>query len=154
MSSGRVGHASVASEPTFACQPGPAVQARPATPRPRPPRHSGPEVVVDGARGLRRLYMANGPTRHTVPHGPCLIGPRAWPSAQAWPYGPISMLGQPTKHGQNHRPCQPVACYPLYSQFHKHITVHSFIIHTFTVHINTISQFLTFTKSKSKTCLI
>jgi hypothetical protein len=29
----RVGHASVASEPTFACQPGPAVQARPGQQR-------------------------------------------------------------------------------------------------------------------------
>ena len=46
----RVGHASVASEPAFACQPGPAVQSRPATPR---SGRGGGCFAFAGARGLR-----------------------------------------------------------------------------------------------------
>ena len=62
------------------------------------------------ANGLPRLGpIANEPTWHVVPPGPCLTGPRAWPLAQAWPHRAIFVLGRHEKHGHFHRPCQPEA---------------------------------------------
>ena len=56
--------------------------------------------------------IANGRAWHAVPPGPCLIGPRAWPSAQAQHYGPFFVPCRPAKPDQNYGPCQPTARYP------------------------------------------
>jgi len=107
------------------------------------------------------VYMANGPVRHGT--GPCQHGPIAnGPARHALSHGPCLR----PRHGPMGRfPCRAgprsttritgrASPWPVTLCIHKQITVHSFIIHTFTVHINTSSQFLTFTKSKSKTYLI
>ena len=57
----------------------------------------------------RHGTMAIGPRRHAVPYGPCLIGLRAWPSAQARACGPSFVPCWPVRHGKNNRPCQPTA---------------------------------------------
>lgn len=53
--------------------------------------------------------MGIGPTRHAMPPGPCRRGLRAWPSAQAQPYGPILGPCWPVKNGTSSVPGQPVA---------------------------------------------
>jgi len=103
------------------------------------------------------LYMANGPLPARPDSQRAGIARRASPAhrpglrPRPGPMGRFSYRAGPRSMARITGRASPR---PVTLCIHKQITVHSFIIHTFTVHINTSSQFLTFTKSKSKTCPI
>ena len=109
------------------------------TGQPSPARH-GPDS--------QRAGMARCASR-AMPHRP--TGLAFGPSMALWAdfYAGPAHEARPESRSVPARGLLPFAF--IESQFHKQITVHSFIIHTFIAHINTSSQFLTFTKSKSKT---